>query len=43
MTRSGSCTQSGRTVTLTNFDGHAGLTVQVPVDKETRFYILKQP
>jgi hypothetical protein len=32
---------SGRTVTLTDFDGRAGLTLELPADRETRFFLLR--
>jgi hypothetical protein len=32
---------AGRTVTLTDFDGRDGLTLQIPADRETRFFLLR--
>lgn len=31
-----------RTVVLSNFDGHAGLTLEVPADGETRLFLLRR-
>jgi hypothetical protein len=31
----------GRTVALTGFDGRAGLTLEIPADKEVRLFLLR--
>lgn len=32
---------AGRTVTLTDFDGRTGLTLEIPADRETRLFLLR--